>query len=194
MIDWSARAKAQLAQPPMSSTCETDETRVVSVSSVSGEPDAAPGSSFSSVSSVGGSALLANVVSNVGATGMQRRSSGNPYLSPEQGDKCHDQGWSDEEIETFLARAKQFETIGRLDAEHLAELLTLRDREGDERRFCLECKWLGASGRCFAEEIDRKPGPGSRLEPEPTILRWCPAFEPRTGLKLAIQAGFHCQR
>ena len=40
--------------------------------------------------------------------------------------------------------------INAPDADDLAERLTLRDREGDDRRMCVECVHLKANGRCAA--------------------------------------------
>ena len=68
------------------------------------------------------------------------------------------------------------------DAELLAERLTLRDRDGDDRRLCLECTWLGDTGRCLAAATGRIPGADRRLEQEQTILQRCDAFGLRKGL------------
>ena len=49
---------------------------------------------------------------------------------------------------TFTTRSAKFIRIGlRPDAEHLAEWLTLRDRDGDDRSLCFECKHF-KPGRC----------------------------------------------
>ena len=80
----------------------------------------------------------------------QRR--GNPLITPEQSAECHAGGWSDPEIDTFTARLGRFTDKGlRLDdAERLADTLVIRDREGDDRRLCLECIHLQGYGpwRC----------------------------------------------
>ena len=88
----------------------------------------------------------------------------------------------DDERTIFLARADQFTRMGRVDAEALAEKLTRRDRERDDRRLCLECTWLGDSGRCLAAATGRISGADRRLEPVQTILRQCGAFGLRKGL------------
>lgn len=111
------------------------------------------------------------------------RRSGNPLMTPEQGDACHAGGWDDAEIAAFTAREARFARMGRAaDAEHLAERLTLRDRDGDDRRMCLECTWLGDTGRCLAAASGRIPGADRRLEPVKTILQRCIAFGLRKGL------------
>ena len=72
--------------------------------------------------------------------------------------------------------------MGRADAEHLAERLTLRDREGDDRRLCLECTWLSDTGRCLAAATGRLAGVDRRLEPIQTLLQRCNAFGLSKGL------------
>ena len=42
------------------------------------------------------------------------RRSGNPLMTPEQGDECHAGGWSDAEIEAFLRREARFTRMGRV--------------------------------------------------------------------------------
>lgn len=56
---------------------------------------------------------------------------------------------SEEEIDTFIVRLERFAEKGaRLeDAERLADRLVIRDREGDDRRLCLEYKFLEGQGR-----------------------------------------------
>ena len=76
------------------------------------------------------------------------RRSGNPLLTPEQGDECHAGGWDDAEKDAFTARQARFTRMGRAaDADHLAERLTLRDREGDDRVMCVECQH-GRAAHC----------------------------------------------
>ena len=111
------------------------------------------------------------------------RCSGNPLMTPELGDDCHAGGWNDAEIEVFMVREARFARLGRVaDADDLAERLTLRDRDGDDRRLCLECTWLGDTGRCLAAATGRIPGADRRLEPVQTILQRCGAFGLRKGL------------
>ena len=54
------------------------------------------------------------------------------------------------EIDTFTARLARFTDRGLIlaDAEALADKLVIRDREGDDRRLCLECASLNRGGRC----------------------------------------------
>lgn len=109
--------------------------------------------------------------------------SGNPLLTPEQGDDCHTGGWDDAEIDAFTARQARFTRMGRLaDAEHLAERLTLRDRQHDDRRLCLECAALADNRRCLVAARGRLPGAARWLEPVLTILHRCPGFTLAPGL------------
>lgn len=111
------------------------------------------------------------------------RRSGNPLMTPEQGDDCHAGGWDDAEIEVFTVREARFMRLGRVaDAEHLAERLTLRDREQDDRRLCLECTSLANNRRCELAAQGRLAGADRRLEPVPTILQRCPGFTLAPGL------------
>ena len=73
-----------------------------------------------------------------------------PYkLTPADADPCHAGGWDDFEIARFQARAAALRRRGVADddAGDLAERLTLRDRERDERVLCAECSHY-RPGRC----------------------------------------------
>ena len=98
------------------------------------------------------------------------RRGGNPYMTPEEGDACHDPCWTDAEIATFLERNKRFTLMGRVDAEHLAERLTLRDRQRDDQRMCVECSELEASGHCAAAH--RSGAYASRASPGTYRPEW----------------------
>ena len=103
-------------------------------------------------------------------------------LTNEEGDRCHAPCWDDAEIAAFTVRAERFAMLGRADGDDLAERLTLRDRDDDDRRLCLECTWLGDTGRCLAATTGRIPGADRRLEPVQTVLQRCGAFGLRKGL------------
>lgn len=103
-------------------------------------------------------------------------------LTNDEADRCHAPCWDDAEIVAFTARTERFALLGHADAEDLAERLTLRDRGGDDRRLCLECTWLGDTGRCLAAATGRIPGADRRLEPVQTVLQRCSAFGLRKGL------------
>lgn len=111
------------------------------------------------------------------------RRSGNPLMTPEPGDDCHAGGWSDAEIERFMAREARFARLGRAaDSEHLAERMTLRDRQQDDRRLCLECAALADNRRCGLAAQGRLAGADRRLEPVPIMLQRCPGFTLAPGM------------
>lgn len=91
--------------------------------------------------------------------------------------------YSEAEIQAFAYREARFSRFGwSLDAGHIAERLRLRDRDGDDRRLCLECTWLHDNGRCLAAASGRLPGAARRLEPVQIILQRCEAFGLQKGL------------
>lgn len=55
---------------------------------------------------------------------------------------------SDFEIVAFDARVARSTWLGYPDAEGRAEVLWHRDREGDDRRLCIECLHAGPGWRC----------------------------------------------
>ena len=77
------------------------------------------------------------------------RKGGNPLLTAEQGNACHAPCWSDAEIQVFANRRDRLLRWGYAEqvADDLAERLTLRDREDDDRRVCAECHH-GRARRC----------------------------------------------
>lgn len=91
---------------------------------------------------------------------------------------------SDSDAATFARRVHLFTERGLSieAAEALADRLALRDQDLDDRRLCLECSYLSASGRCIAAATGRLPGASARLEPVRTILMRCEAFGLRKGL------------
>jgi hypothetical protein len=58
--------------------------------------------------------------------------------------------WSDRETRAFLLRHAQFRALGLSDAlaESLADRLVVRDRDGDDRRLCAECRHCRLGSRC----------------------------------------------
>ena len=61
----------------------------------------------------------------------------------------HSEAMNTVEIDTFTARLARFTDKGLplADAEREADRLVIRDREGDDRRLCLECAHLHGAGR-----------------------------------------------
>ena len=104
--------------------------------------------------------LLPDQGSKVARVATDVRSGGNPLLTIEQGDACHAGGWDDAEIMAFTARRDRLLRWGYDEqaADDMAERLTLRDRERDDRHVCSECRH-GRSSRC----PDGAPLPGDVL-------------------------------
>ena len=73
-----------------------------------------------------------------------------PTPDPDRWAWPHSTAMNAAEIDTFTARLARFTDRGlnMADAEFLADKLVTRDREGDDRRLCLECASLHRSGRC----------------------------------------------
>lgn len=61
----------------------------------------------------------------------------------------HTQAMNPSEVDTFTARLARFtdKGVAYAEAERLADKLVIRDREGDDRRLCLECIHLQGVGR-----------------------------------------------
>ena len=72
-----------------------------------------------------------------------------PATDPDRWCWPHSVAWNSKEIDTFTARLARFTDKGVSydDAERLADALVIRDREGDDRRLCLECPHLQGFGR-----------------------------------------------
>lgn len=62
----------------------------------------------------------------------------------------HSAAMNTAEIETFNARSDRFTKFGlsQEDANQWAEIAAQRDREGDDRRYCLECAHLRPGRQC----------------------------------------------
>ena len=73
-----------------------------------------------------------------------------PAPDPDRWAWPHSTAMNTAEIDTFTARLARFTDRGLIlaDAEALADKLVIRDREGDDRRLCLECASLNRGGRC----------------------------------------------
>ena len=72
-----------------------------------------------------------------------------PDLDPDAFCWPHSTAMNGAEIDLFTARLHRFTDKGLTiaDGESLADKLVVRDREADERRFCLECRHLSGYGQ-----------------------------------------------
>lgn len=86
-------------------------------------------------------ATVASVAPVASVAAVSVRKGGNPLMTAKQGDACHAPSWNDAEIQAFADRRDRLLRWGyaEQDADDLAERLTLRDREADDRRVCAEC-------------------------------------------------------
>lgn len=77
--------------------------------------------------------------------------------------------WTDAEVAMFDKRVARSTWLGYLDVKGRAERLLHRDREGDDRRLCVECLHAGPGYRCVKREaflLDQ--------------LQRCPMFKEKT--------------
>ncbi len=140
MITWAERAKAAIAQTGQNDTAKTDETtvaRLLAVSAVLTEAVSAKPEQLSSVLAVPSPAVLEKHDSSTAVT-------------EDPDGRCwpNSSAMNGAEIDTFAARLHRFTDKGlaQNDGEALADKLVVRDREADDRRFCLECRHLSGYG------------------------------------------------
>lgn len=122
-MSWLARLKKTECVPELDTTETTKRVSVVSVGAIP-EP----------FQKSGGDPGAAN----------------DPAPDPDRWAWPHSTAMNTAEIDTFTARLARFTDRGLIlaDAEALADKLVNRDREGDDRRLCLECASLHRGGRC----------------------------------------------
>lgn len=107
---------------------------------------------------------------------------GRPYrLSAAEADRYHAGAWYDGGTGRFVARLSLFlrRGVAAEDSNDLAERLVLRDRDGDDRRACVECRNL--TGR-VSTGLRCKAARAAGVAPElPAALvmqqQRCPAFQ-----------------
>jgi hypothetical protein len=107
---------------------------------------------------------------------------GRPYrLSAAEADRCHAIAWDEGETGRFVARVSLFlrRGVGAEDADDLAERLVLRDRDGDDRRACVECRNLAGH---VSTGLRCKAARAAAVAPDlPVALvmqqQRCPAFQ-----------------
>lgn len=114
---------------------------------------------------------------------LDRKQASLPIEPPDAWCWPHSSAMNGAEIDTFLARVKEFieQGLSQDDAEHLADKLVIRDREGGSRRSCLECAHLRQVGgwRCgnwkqagVASRARDAQLPGALVQ----LLQHCPGF------------------
>jgi len=97
-------------------------------------------------------------------------------------DRCcwpHSTAMNTVELDTFTARLARFtdKGMGLEDAERMVDKLVTRDREGDDRRLCLECAHLQGHGRWRCVNWRAADVAREALAPElVTLLQRCSGF------------------
>jgi hypothetical protein len=141
MISWAERAKAAISQKGQSGTAKTDETAISRLLAVSAVPTVAASAMpelLSSVLAVPSPAILEKHDSSVVVT-----------EDPDRWCWPRSSAMNGAEIDLFTARLHRFTNKGLTiaDGESLADKLVVRDREADDRQFCLECRHLSGCGQ-----------------------------------------------
>jgi len=168
---WVERAKTYFSQKLQGRTDETSKTHVSSVSSVGVDTFFQNNRRILSVLAVGGATLLQKPVQPVN----------NPSslaTNPDRWCWPHSEAMSGTEVTRMLARLALFTRRGLAanQADALADKLKSRDREGDDRRACIECQRLSASRTCT---VWRQTGIGrAQIGPLLATLQRCPSFVP----------------
>lgn len=94
-------------------------------------------------------ATVARVATVAVAKALDTKAANDPPPDPDRWCWPHSTAMNTAEIDTFTARLARFTDKGASleEAERLADKLVIRDREGDDRRLCLECAHLHGAGR-----------------------------------------------
>lgn len=94
-------------------------------------------------------ATVARVATVAVAKALDTKAANDPAPDPDRWCWPHSTAMNTAEIDTFTARLARFTDKGASleEAERLADKLVIRDREGDDRRLCLECAHLHGAGR-----------------------------------------------
>lgn len=160
MTDWLARAKAQFAYERPESAAITDETHHLSVSSVAPAAIDESRGEVLSVSSAGvtGSCKSASLDLSAAADRSEMYARAREAHSERSHARAYARetapgSWTDVDIARFLDRRARLMRWGwsEPEAEKLAERLVRRDREGDDRVSCTDCRHY-RPGRCGNRE------------------------------------------
>lgn len=103
---------------------------------------------------------------------------GGEPLKPDRHCWPHTEAMNTREIDLFMRRVDWFTRRGvnPVKAERLGDKLVQRDRDGDDRRMCLECAGLDSKGRCTPAQRGRIEGVHGLLEPVQHVLHRCEGF------------------
>lgn len=103
-------------------------------------------------------------------------------IDPDRHSWPHTTAMNSREIDSFNARVQLFTRrgIGGIEAEGVADGLVIRDRDGDDRRLCLECQHLRGGGTSRSCNQWRAAGLGAAGIPADVVLmlQRCDGFKP----------------
>ena len=164
MITWAERAKAAISQKGQSGTAKTDETAISRLLAVSAVPTVAASAMterLSAVLAVPPPAILEKHDSSLAVT-----------EDPDRWCWPHSEAMTGREIDAFTGRASQFYRRGMpsVNAEALAYKLVNRDRDGDDRRLCLECVHLSGQRGAWRCSQWQRAGMGAAGIPAGLVL------------------------
>ncbi|MBC7731426.1 MAG: hypothetical protein H7306_05930 [Bacteriovorax sp.] len=132
----------------------------------------------------GYAATVAEVATVAVAKSPDSKAANDPALDPDRDPDrwCwpHSDAMTGAEIDRMVSRVERFVARGvdLIDATVLADRLVIRDRDGDDRRLCLECDHLRRAGRCGVRTVADVPG--GRLIDALPILQRCNQFKKTT--------------
>lgn len=114
-------------------------------------------------------------------SGGESAAANDPVPDPDRWCWPHSAAMNTAEIDTFTARLHQFTRRGLASskAETLADKLVIRDREGDDRRLCLECVHLKRGGKDWGCNQWHRAGLGASGLPADLVrqLKRCDGFK-----------------
>lgn len=118
---------------------------------------------------------------------LDRKQASLPIEPPDAWCWPHSSAMNGAEIDTFLARVNEFieQGLSLNDAEHLADKLVIRDREGEDRHVCLECAHLRQDGgwrcgNCYQACVATRAKEAWLPEAVHQLLQRCPGYKPRS--------------
>ncbi|ABM37955.1 conserved hypothetical protein [Polaromonas naphthalenivorans CJ2] len=175
-MNWLARLKKTQMPPNMDATNATETLFVVSVASIPAHIQKTEALSPAANDP-------AQVVGLVAVDEVTALVTPQPAAMPDPDRWCwpHSSAMTGREIDTMVERTALFNRRGlaALEAELLADKLVTRDRDGDERRLCLECAHLsGRAGAMRCAQWQRAglgaPGVPAGLQ---LVLQRCDGFK-----------------
>ena len=128
----------------------------------------------------GYAATVAEVATVAVAKSPNSKAANDPALDPDRWCWPHSAAMTGAEIDRMVSRVERFVARGvdLIEATALADKLVLRDRDGDDRRLCLECDHLRPGERCGVRTVADVSG-GRLIDALPNLQR-CNQFKKTT--------------